>query len=116
MLCSVCTNINVDELIPAPALLQAGVISGTAHHASYEDLEDAAKNGCFLCKNIDSSSARVGKQSAKINEMRKFPVQLKMLLQGNANPGYQGGTKLLVSCGGGIIASFEAYVPRGRTD
>lgn len=116
MLCSVCGNINVDDLIPAPALLQSGVISGTTHHASYEDLEDAAKNGCVLCKTIHGSSTGSGKQPAKINRMRKFPVQLKLLLQGNANPGYQGGTRLVVSCGGGIIASFEAYVPRGRTN
>jgi hypothetical protein len=116
MLCGVCSNINVDELIPVPALLQAGVISGTAHHVSYEDLEKAAENGCILCKIIDSSPTRLGKNPSKTSRMRKFQVQLKMLLQGSQNPGYQGGTKLLVACGGDIIARFEAYVLRGRTD
>lgn len=115
MLCSVCSNVNVDELIPATSLLQSGVVSGTAHHPSYEELENAATNGCSLCRIIDSSLIRLGKQSAKIKRVGRFPVQLKMLLQGNANPGYQGGTKLLVTCGGQIIANFEAYVPRGRT-
>jgi hypothetical protein len=115
MLCNVCSNINVDELIPAPALFRAGVVSGTGHHARYEDVENAAKNGCLLCKIIDGSLTRLSKQQAKINRMRKFPVKLKMLLHGNQNPGYQGGTKLFVTCGGEIIANFEAYAPRGRT-
>jgi hypothetical protein len=114
MLCSACSNIDVDELIPEPVLLQAGVMSGTGHHASYEDLEDAAKNGCVLCKIVHSSSIRSGKQSAKFNRARKFPVRLKMLLQGNANPGYQGGTKFLFACGGEIIANFEVYIFQGR--
>jgi len=116
MLCSVCSNINVDELIPVPALLQAGVISGTAHHVSYEDLKKAAENGCVLCKTIDSSPIRIRKNRAKTSKMREFPVQLKMLLHGNQNPGYQGGMKLLVACGGDIIANFETYVPRGRNN
>jgi hypothetical protein len=54
-------------------------------------------------------------QQAKIKRIRKFPVQLKMLLQGNQSSEYQGGTKLLVACGGDIIANFESYVVRGKT-
>lgn len=115
MLCSVCSSIDVDELIPSPAILQEGVVSGTGHHASYKDLENAARNGCDLCMIIESSSVSSVRQSAKFKRGRQFPVQLKLLLQGNANPGYQGGSRLLVACGGEIIANFEAYVPRGRT-
>ena len=115
MLCSVCSNINVDELIPTLALLSAGVISGTSYHASYEDLEHASRSGCELCNTIESSFPKSGIQQAKIKRMRKFPMHLKMLLRGNQSTDYQGGTKLLIACGGDIIATFEAYVARGRT-
>jgi hypothetical protein len=114
MLCNVCSNVNIDDLIPTPLLLQSGVVSGARHHASYEDLENASRNGCELCKIIESSSSNSIIQQAKIKRMRKFPVHLKMLLQGNQSPEYQGGTKLLVACGGDIIANFESYVVRGK--
>jgi hypothetical protein len=114
MLCSACSNINVDELIPSPSLLQAGFVSGTGHHARYVDLEAAARSGCELCRIIESSSSNSAIQLARVKRVRKFPVQLKMLLQGNQSPGYRGGTKLLVTCGGEILAKFEAYVARGR--
>jgi hypothetical protein len=115
MLCSVCSNISIDDLIPTPVLLQSGVVSGARHHASYGELENASINGCELCRIIESSSSKSTIQQAKIKRMRKFPVHLKMLLQGNQSPEYQGGTKLLVACGGDIIANFESYVVRGKT-
>jgi hypothetical protein len=115
MLCSVCSNINIDDLIPTPVLLQSGVVSGARHHTSYKDLENASRNGCELCRIIEDSSSKSTVQQAKIKRMRKFPVHLKMLLQGNQSPEYQGGTKLLVACGGDIIANFESYVARGKT-
>jgi hypothetical protein len=114
MLCSICSNIDVDELIPSPSLLRDGIISGTQHHDTYQDLENAARNGCELCKTIESSLPKTTIQQAKIKRMRKFSIHLKMVLQGNQIAEYQGGTKLLVSCSGDVIANFEAYVARGR--
>lgn len=113
MLCSICRSINIDELIPPPGHLDSGVISGTLHHASFGDLMNAGKNGCKLCEIIQGSSSQSVAQLARRERMRNFPVQLKMLLQGRENPGYEGGSKLLVACGGAIIANFEVYISRG---
>jgi len=115
MLCDVCSNIDVDELIPAPAILETGILSGARHHSSYQDLVNAAKDGCKLCKTIEDISKKLVKQPTKLSRMHKLPVQLKMRLQGHANPEYQGGSMLWVTCGGGIIANFEVYILRGTT-
>jgi hypothetical protein len=67
---------SVMALIISTALVDSSTdaglgVSGTRHHARYEDLENAAKNGCNLCKIADSSLTRLSKQQAKINRIRK---------------------------------------------
>ena len=110
MLCNVCSNINVDELIPPQ---ESDILSGTRQHATYQALEDAAKAGCDLCKAIEALAVDMVTQPARLNRMRKLAVQLKMRLPGGASSEYQGGSKLMVSCGATIIAQMEVYVPRG---
>jgi hypothetical protein len=107
MLCDICSNINIDELIP---LGQSDRHSGTHHHASYQALENAAKAGCELCRVIEIISTI---EPAMLNRIRQLPVRLKMRLHSSASSFYQGGSRLMVSCGATIIAQVEAYVPRG---
>ena len=110
VLCNICSNINVDELIPAR---KSDNLSGTTQHASYEALENAAKAGCDLCKIIETIAVDTATGLARLNRIRRLAVQLKMRLQGSASPQYQGGSRLLVSCGATPIAQMEVYVPRG---
>jgi hypothetical protein len=110
MLCNICSNINVDELIPPR---ESDVLSGTRQHGTYHALEAAAKAGCDLCKAIETIAVNMVNQPARLNRIRQLPVQLKMRLQGSTRPQYQGGSKLMVSCGATIIAQMEIYVLRG---
>lgn len=113
MLCKVCQKINIDELIPPEHILESGIFSGTKHHASFAELESAAKTGCELCKAIGRCANDLIKQPVLLKRLSPHPIELKLRLKGHANPGYQGGSKLWASCQGKIIAHLEAYVHRG---
>jgi hypothetical protein len=115
MLCEICQTINVDELIPSENVLKSGIFSGTKHHASFAELECAAKTGCELCKAIERCAHDLIKQPILLKRLSPHPIELKLRLKGHANPGYQGGSKLWATCQGKIIAQLEAYVPRGIT-
>jgi hypothetical protein len=115
MLCEICKTINVDELIPSEDILETGIFSGTKHHASFVELEYAAKTGCELCKAIERCAHDLIKQPVLLKRLSTHPIELKLRLKGHANPGYQGGSKLWASCQGKIIAQLEAYVSRGIT-
>lgn len=115
MLCEICKTINVDELIPLEKVLETGIFSGTTHHASFAELESAAKAGCELCKAIERCAYDLIKQPVLLKRLSSHPIELKFRLKGHANPGYQGGSKLWASCQGKIIAQLEAYVARGIT-
>lgn len=112
MLCDKCKSIDVDKLIPPEESLKAGVVSGTRHHASFADLEDAAKAGCEFCTAIERCTISLIKQPQIRRRLASRPVDLKMILKGHANPGYQGGSRLWASCEGKIIAQLEVFVPR----
>ncbi len=112
MLCEICSNIDVDALIPIPAILESGIFSGTRHHSSLERLGAASKAGCDLCKTIETLAVEQV-QNARLNRLRQLPVWLKMRMQGADSPDYQGASRLLVSVGAMIIAELEAYIPRG---
>jgi hypothetical protein len=113
MLCEICEKINVDELIPPEEILQTGIFSGTKHHASFTDLESAAKAGCDLCSAIEKCAHNLIKQPILLKRLSPHSIDLKLRLKGHANLGYQGGSKLWASCRGMIVAQLEAYVPRG---
>lgn len=113
MLCEICKTINVDELVPSEEVLEIGIFSGTTHHASFAELESAAKAGCELCKAIERCAHDLIKQPVLLKRLSSYPIELKFRLKGHANPGYQGGSKFWASCQGKIIAQLEAYVPRG---
>jgi len=109
MLCDTCRNINFDELIPAPE-----VFSGTRHHASFKDLQEAARAGCELCEAVVNLAGDLDVQSAIRDRLRQVPINLKLGLQDRGKPQYQGASKLMVACGATIIARLEVYIPRGR--
>lgn len=113
MLCEICQKINVDELIPPEEILRTGIFSGTTHHASFADLESAAKDGCDLCSAIEKCAHNLIKQPILLKRLSPHSIELKLRLKGHANLGYQGGSKLWASCQGKIIAQLEAYVLRG---
>ena len=113
MLCEICQKINVDELILPEEILRTGIFSGTKHHASFADLESASKAGCGLCSAIEKCAHNLIMQPIELKRLSPRSITLKLRLKGHANPGYQGGSKLWVSCQGKIIAELEAYVPRG---
>ena len=113
MLCEICQKLNVDELIPPEAILRTGILSGTKHHASFADLQSAAKAGCDLCSAIEKCAQNLIKQPILLKRLSSHSVWLKSQLKGHANPGYQGGSRLWVSCQGKTIAQLEAYVARG---
>lgn len=113
MLCEICQKINVDELILPEEIIRTGIFSGTKHHASFADLESAAKAGCDLCSAIEKCAHNLIRQPIELKRLSPHSIALKLRLKGHANLGYQGGSKLWVSCQGKIIAELEAYVPRG---
>lgn len=115
MLCEICQKLNVDELIPPAEILRTGIFSGTDHHASFADLESAAKAGCDFCSVIEKCAHNLIKQPILLKSLSSHSTRLKLRLKGHANLGYQGGSKLWASCQGKTIAQLEAYVPRGIT-
>ena len=112
MLCEICKTINVDKLIPSENAFETGISSGTRHHASFAELESAAKAGCELCKVIERCTLDLIKQPALLKGLSPHPIELKLRLKGHANPRYQGGSKLWASCQGNIIAQLEVYILR----
>lgn len=115
MLCEACKSIDGDKLIPTKEFLEAGVLSGTRHHASFAELEAAAKAGCEFCAAIETCTIAAIKEPPRRERLLPHPVDLKMRLKSHASPGFQGGSKLWAVCEGKVIAHLEVFVPRGMT-
>ena len=113
MLCQICQTINIDALIPPESALDNGTISGTTHHSTFANLQNAASAGCELCKAVDRCAHKQIRQEARLRRLLGYPVELKMHLKGHANSEYEGACKLFVSCQATIVAQLEVYVARG---